>query len=304
MILPVFLTLALAAQPVPGAAAGEADCSPSQAPRYEAQRALMGTLFRVVVRSDQDPSQIRAAMEQALDLGRELEQTFSDYQPSSEVNSLAQSGGGTPSPDVLHLLERSTQLHHETGGAFDVAQGHLTRLWRRAERRQQAPDEEALSRAAAQSGMHLVHLQTGDELLLKNGVRLDFGGIAKGYAADRLLELLERAGLSEALIDAGGDLRIGAGGWAVSVDGVARVECHSAIASSGGRWQQVSGMYAHIVDPATGKGVAPNRSVTVRARDATTADALATAFSVMPPSEARSLAAHLNVELTITRHDP
>ena len=136
-------------------------------------------------------------------------------------------------------------------------------------------------------------------------MRLDLGGIAKGYAADEALRVLCTRGIDRALVDAGGDVVIGDPppgriGWRI---GIAPLEvdgapsryltlAQSAIATSGDAFQfvEIGGQrYSHIVDPRTGFGLNHRQSVTVRARDGITADSLATAVSVLGPEEGLQL---------------
>ena len=132
-------------------------------------------------------------------------------------------------------------------------------------------------------------------------MRLDLGGIAKGYAIDEALAVLKKSGITRALVDAGGDIALGdpppgKQGWRI---GIARLEadgppsrilllCRVAVASSGDTWQfvRIDGKrYSHIVDPRTGLGLTDHSSVTVVAPDGMTADGLASAVSVLGPEK-------------------
>ncbi len=134
------------------------------------------------------------------------------------------------------------------------------------------------------------------------GVRLDFGGIGKGLAADAAMAELDRLGVPVAVIDAGGDVVAGAPppgerGWIVSLpgdsgDGSVWLS-HAAIATSGDRYRhlEVDGVrYSHIVDPETGLGLQNARTVTVVAADGASADALATVASVAGPGAVSGMA--------------
>jgi thiamine biosynthesis lipoprotein len=137
--------------------------------------------------------------------------------------------------------------------------------------------------------------------LLKPEMRLDLGGIAKGYAVDKALAVLRRRGITRALVDAGGDIGLGdpppgKPGWGI---GVAPLEpggppggflwlSRRAIATSGDTQQYVviDGVrYSHLVDPRTGLGLTDHSSVTVIAPDGITADGLASAVSVLGPRQ-------------------
>ena len=184
--------------------------------------------------------------------------------------------------------------------------GPLTRLWRVARRNGKLPSESRLSEALAATGH--AHLETDTERkrarLTQPGMRLDLGGIAKGYAVDQVLETLVTHGISCALVDGGGDLRVlgqppGSDGWRITVQDLAsegNTEIHYltdiAVATSGDLYQTVKigeREFSHIIDPTTGLGLEIRRSVTVHAPDAMTADALASALSVLPTQASRTL---------------
>jgi len=144
-------------------------------------------------------------------------------------------------------------------------------------------------------------------------MRLDLGGIGMGYAVDRVIEVLGRHGIVSAMVDASGDIAVsaappGSTGWKITVAplraGVASdtrtvpdehlLLSHAAVTTSGDAFQAVEidgRRYSHIVDPRTGLGVAGPAAVTVVAQDCTTADALATAASVLGPEQASAVIA-------------
>ena len=276
--------------------------------RLTYSRPLMGTTFRILVAASPG-SEIDVAVEQAFDRIAHLERILSDYDPDSEISRIAAAGGGCESADLRVMLRHAADYHQRTGGAFDAALGNLTRLWRRAVRRGTRPTGEEVEEARAQSGWHLVDL-SGDCLALRSGVRLDFGGIAKGFAADEALAVMEAAGFPVVLIDAGGDLRAGAappGGWEVELPGGDRLLLeHAAMATSGDSYRHLedaSGRYSHIVDPSSGLGVTGGRTVTVLAATGTQADALASALSVLDPTSAWRLAETERVTVYIREPD-
>ena len=241
----------------------------------------------------------------------ELNRVFSDYDPQSELMRLSRTAGegkAVPvSEDLWRVLCRSQQVSAASDGAFDVTVGPVVRLWRRARREKELPPAHQLQEALSLVGYRQVRLEPqGHKVeLLRKGMRLDLGGIAKGYAAAEALAVLRRAGIPSALIHAGGDSALGDSppdkpGWRIGV-GMLKPDAppleylllsRCAVAASGDMWQYVvinGKRYSHIVDPRTGVGLTDHSSVTVVAPDGATADALATAVSVLGPERGLKL---------------
>ncbi|NNE70561.1 MAG: FAD:protein FMN transferase [Rhodothermales bacterium] len=283
--------------------------SEAQAQQIEDSRDLMGTRFRVVVEAGGDTTAARTAMDQAFARLSELEATFSDFHPESEVSRLASTGVLNASADLLTLLETSRFIHQTTGGAFDITVGNLTRLWRRAIRRGTLPTNVEVAEASRMSGWSHVE-RDGSVVRVTDGVRLDFGGIAKGYAADQALMALAAEGFPVALVDAGGDISAGKapqGGWTVALpDGSAQFLENGSVATSGDVYRHVNvdgRRYSHILDPATGMGMTDRRTVTVVAASGTIADALASAFTVLPVDQIPAIVQSLGVSVYIERSE-
>jgi thiamine biosynthesis lipoprotein len=268
----------------------------------------MGTEVRLVLYApDRDVAD--AAASRAFVTVTRLDSLFSDYRPDSEVAKLAATAGSgedvAVSPELIQVLAAARDWTRRTDGAFDVAMGPLTRLWRRAIRNGELPDSARLGAARALSGSHglVVDTAAGTARLERPGMGLDLGGIAKGYVAEAVLDGLRADGVDIALVDAGGDLALGApppqeAGWQVEFPGA---EVHrlasTAVATSGDRYQylEVEGVrYSHILDPRTGLGIAASPTVVVVAPDAMTADVLASALTVLAPGPGRALAASIS----------
>ena len=260
----------------------------------------MGTEFRIVVHAP-DSGIARTATDLAYRRIDEINTVISNYDPESELSRLSAIAGrdsaAAVSPRLWELLARAQQIARETGGAFDITLGRVTRLWRRAVRRQSMPDSLALAKALAASGNQYLVLDslTQTVRITVPGLLLDPGGIGKGFAADKSLAVLDSLGLRSALVDAGGDMAIGAPppgaeGWRVAMsqesgpaEPQVRYLSHCGVAGSGDSFQYLTdghSRFAHIVDGQTGMGVENSVPATIVAVDATTADALATAAVV------------------------
>jgi thiamine biosynthesis lipoprotein len=242
-----------------------------------------------------------------------LEGILSDYDPRSEVSRLSAAAPMAEAvpvgADLARVLELSVAFRDASGGGFDPTVGPLTTLWRQARRSGRLPRADKLDAAREAVGPRaLVIAESGRAVRLPlAGTRLDLGGIGMGYAADRVLALLRERGVAAALVDASGDVAVsgpppGAAGWRISVRslrgesavGPTLLLANAAVTTSGDAHQgvEIDGIrYSHIVDPRTGLGVTGPAAVTVIAPDCTTADALATAASVLGPEAGAGLVA-------------
>jgi thiamine biosynthesis lipoprotein len=252
----------------------------------------MGTLVRIQVYASGE-EQATAAFRAGFDRIAQLDAALSDYKPDSELNRLPARVG----PELFGVLEFSQKLAAETDGAFDVTIGQLTRLWRQARREGHPPAPDAVREALAHSGYRKLHLDaaTRGVRLDDPAVKLDVGGIAKGYAADEALAAVQRTGIRSALVSVSGDLAIGEAppgrrGWKVDAAGKVRELANAAVSTSGAAEQHL-GPYSHILDPRTGMGITDPITVTVIARRGIESDALATAISVLGRERGEKLAA-------------
>ncbi len=305
--------------------------SPSAAAqRFEFEEPHMGTLVRLVLFAADRPA-ASAAARAAFDRVAELDAALSDYRDSSEVSRLARAAGGPPvpvGPDLFAVLERAQDVGRRSGGAFDVTVGPLVRLWRRTLRTGDWPDPARRAEALSCVGSDKMHLDPAARTVLldRPGMRIDLGGIAKGYAGDQALRVLRARDVSSALVAVGGDVVAGdappgeagwvvvvepdeptrAGerlpgeaGWVVVVEpdeptraGERLLLRQAAVSTSGDsqQWVERDGVrYSHVLDPRTGIGLTGRRRATVVAREGVTADGLATAACVLGPAEAVAL---------------
>ena len=268
--------------------------------RYEFEKGLMGSPFRIVMYSASD-SLAQQAAQRAFTRIETLNEILSDYRDGSEINRLsAQSGTGKwirVSDELYDVLSISKKISRKTKGTFDITVGPVVQLWRRALRRNIFPAPSEVEEARKAVGYRFVKLRpcTKSVRLLRPGMRLDVGGIGKGYAADVAVGEIQKLGIKAVLIDAGGDLTLagvppGRAGWEVeinsgtSVDSTALVHLTDAgVATSGANFRYLEHdgkRYSHIVNPKTGIGLQHHVRTTVIAPNGTYADALATAISV------------------------
>ena len=311
---PIFAFLSLSLLFAGTAAADEPE-------RYEYQQEKMAVRVRLVFYAE-TPGEADAAQEAVYRRFDELNRMMSDYDPESEVvracRQSGQSGGpveiGAP---LYEVLRRAREMNRLTGGAFDASVSPIVKLWRRSRVYGRRPPADYLERARTLVGNDKWELSADNGSasprfflrVFQKDVRLDLGGIAKGYAIDEGIRILKERGIDSALIDAGGDIRVtapppGKEGW--TIGGVSLEEsggaayyltlADTAIATSGDMFQffeidQVR--YSHIIDPRSGEPLTARSVVSVIAPDAATADALASGISVLGPEKGILLAESL-----------
>ncbi len=274
----------------------EAATQPSDLQRFEYVQLHMGVAARIVLYAKDEPSAEDAARA-AFHRVAQLEDVASDYRSGSELMRLCRRAGQGPqkvSDDLFKLLAKSEVVSRASNGGFDITVGPLVSLWRQARRDGKLPTTRAIEEARKLVGWQNVKLdpaaQTAD--LLVPGMKLDLGGIAKGYAGDCAIAMLKEHGIRSALFEAGGDIVVsdpppGKKGWVIDVEmqGLPDVTlANGAISTSGDTVQfvEIDGKhYSHVVDPHTGIGLTSRRIATVIAPDGITSDALSTAVTVM-----------------------
>jgi FAD:protein FMN transferase len=289
------------------------------APSYAADPALiryaftephMGTEFKIILYAT-DQSAADKASKAAFQRIADLDLIMSDYRATSELMRLCQKAGGDPvkvSDDLFFVLSKAEDVSKLSEGAFDVTVGPIVKLWRLSFRTQKMPDKEKLAKALDLVGYQKVHFDAKGKTvkLDKAGMQLDLGGIAKGYAADEALTVLEKHGIARALVAASGDIAVSgpppdAEGWTVAIapldvakDKPAKsLLLHDAAVSTSGdaeKYVEIDGKrYSHIVDPRTGLGLTQRMSVTVIARHGVTADSMTKIVCVMGPEKGMAL---------------
>ena len=276
--------------------------------RFDFESVQMATKFHLSLHAENRETAEKAA-EDAFEHVSRLTGLFSDYEPNSELNRLNATKVNEPfqaSLELVEIIARSLELSKLTDGAFDITCGHLTRLWRSMKNRKQLPPPERLAAAKAAMDWRAVKVdaQASTITLMKPGMLLDLGGIAKGYAADAVLKRLrDQHHITRALLIAGGDIAIGdpppgKEGWEVKLRSSAESETtvilkNAAVSTSGDMYQAITlgdTRYAHIISPLTGLGLTKTVSCSVIAADATTSDALATAMVVLGKEKGSAIA--------------
>ena len=231
------------------------------------------------------------------DIILELEKMLSVTDPDSALSVLNATGEGTLPEDAATLLSQTLALSERTGGALDPTIYPLVKLWGFTTDTYQVPDETAISETLEKVGIDHVQ-QQGQLLTLLDGAQLDFGAVAKGYAAKCCAELLSAQGTA-ALLDLGGNIQtVGekpdGSAWQIGItnpddpsQSLAQLSLtgSNAVVTSGSyqRYFEQDGVrYHHILDPKTGYPAQSGlKSVTIVAQDGFLADGLSTALFVM-----------------------
>ena len=265
-------------------------------------RLVMGTdaaLVAVVPPRQRVPAEQR--LREAEAVLRVVEARMSTWIADTEIARLNAAAAGqfvALSPESVAVLRAAWDAHTRTDGAFDVTCRPLVELWRRAAERGTVPGQAELAAARDASGWPQLELTDRGAVKRRATVKVDLGGIAKGYTIDRAAAGLRAAGVEGSMVDVGGDLvcfgRPASGErWSVEVKdpfgpgklATLRIS-EGAVCTSGdyARFVEIAGKrYSHIIDPRSGRPVDSAASVTVFAPTAMTADVWATALSVLGP---------------------
>ncbi|MEM7564062.1 MAG: FAD:protein FMN transferase [Pseudomonadota bacterium] len=269
---------------------------PAQAQWHRQHWDMMGTRISVELwhpdleQSTQCSLQIESEMQR-------LDARLSSYRDSSElsyINKNAAVKTVTISEEMQHLIDRSIFFSEVSKGVFDITYASIGYAYDYRNAKQ--PDNETV--AATLDSIDYRHIQReGDNIRFRNsGVRINLGGIAKGYAVDQAIEIIEKCGISKAMISAGGDSRIlgdrGGRPWIIGIqhprnpDQVAlRLPLSNTAVSTSGDYQRFfidqGDRIHHIINPQTGRSAKGSWSATVTGPDAMTTDALSTTIFIM-----------------------
>jgi thiamine biosynthesis lipoprotein len=282
-----------------------ADPLPESLERFVFEKAEMGVPFRVTLYA-RGNSEAQLAAQKAFARVSELNAVFSDYDSDSELSVLCESSGKGNSMrvgvDLWTVLERALYFSKKSDGAFDISVGPLVNLWRTARRKRTLPAPDKIREALGRTGYSSIRLDEASNSveLLKSRMRLDAGGIAKGYAIQEALKVLVNLGHKACMVEGGGDLAVGdappgAAGWRVSITALDHQNApapqvlemtHQALSTSGDLYQrlEIDGVrYSHIVDPRTGVGLVDHSLVSVLGPNAMDTDALSKVIAVLGP---------------------
>jgi len=279
-------------------------------------RVVMGTFSRVVVIADSE-RRAKRCVEAAFEVQRRIEELMSYHSSDSELSRVNREAADRPvpvNPMTFEVLQESVEFSKLTDGAFDVTVGPLVDLWKAAGEANEPPTEQALAEARAKVGYEKLILdeKTMTVRFAVRGMRVDLGGIGKGYAVDKAVEAMMNKKAVGGMVDLGGNIRCfgkpprGQEHWKIGLQdpNVSPDEMDSSkilmvltvtdqsVATSGDyrRFVDVQGAkQSHIIDTTSGKGANKLVSDTIIAPDAIAADALSTAVNVLGPDRGLAL---------------
>jgi thiamine biosynthesis lipoprotein len=260
--------------------------------RFEDHAEAMGTLFAIVMYGPDDDTMRRAA-DAAFEEARRLDRLLSNYIQESEWSAVNRDAAARPvrvSNELFDLLDACLGYTRRSEGAFDITVGPLMKAWRFYKGEGALPKREEVANALARVGARHVRLDRGARTVRFDGegVELDPGGIGKGYAVDRMIEVLKRYGIRAALVSGGGSSVYGLGappeeprGWRMEISApespdtmAAEVFLKDLSMSTSGSYEKFfyagGRRYSHLMDPRTGypaQGVSAVSVVSARTID-------------------------------------
>jgi thiamine biosynthesis lipoprotein len=285
--------------------------------RYEASHESMGTVFTVAAYG-RDRTYLSEVVEQVFEEVDRLDEQMSNYKPESELSVINREAANHPvvvEPGLFHLLEISLRRSEETEGAFDITVGPLMKSWGFFRGRGRLPTQAEISEVLKRVGYQHLKLDAERRTIRfgEAGVEIDLGGIAKGYAVDRAVDILRSNGITSALVSSGTSSIYalgsppGAHGWKITMRDpydahkpadVFHLQNYSL--STSGSYERFfkigSKDYCHIMNPHTGWPVQGVLSTAVLAATGTDTDGRSAGCFVMGVERTRKyLAVHPNI---------
>lgn len=271
---------------------------------------VMGTKLEIKVLGD-DAEQLDRATEAAVREIRRVEDLMTDWRDSelTRLNDAAGKGPRKVPTELASIVSRAVEMHKLTGGAFDVTYAAVGALWDFKKRPAVVPDAEAIRGALRFVDASRVQVDPlKSTVQLPEGMRLGLGGIAKGYGVDRAMAMLVEHGVRDAIVDAGGDLKVlgkkFGKPWEIAIRhprdrgrAMALLRLSNTCVVTSGDYERFfekdGKRYHHIIDPRSGYPSTGCLSATVVAQNAEFADSLATALCVLGPEEGLRLVERL-----------
>ena len=248
---------------------------------------IMGTYISIKLPQDK-----QNLFKPAFQIFKDLDNKLSIYKENSEISELNRAKKKELSKDSLVIIKKSIQISKETKGFFDITIGKLTKdVYKFGTLDEKLPEDEEILKNLKQISYKNIQIN-GNTVILKNNVKIDLGGIGKGFAVDKVAEFLIKQGVKKAVISASGDIRCinichlyiknpFGEGWIIDL----KTKNKNTSISTSGNYERFikSNKYNHLINPKTGKSEQNFASITLFSiGNNTNIDAYATAVSVMP----------------------
>ena len=262
---------------------------------------LMGSRFSITVVASNE-KEANTNIDLAVNEITRIEKLISSWDPSSQTSNINRNAGKQPvkvSKELFNLIERSIAISKLTDGAFDISYASMDRIWKYDGSMTEMPSKAEIEKSVSKIGYKNIILNKNDQtvFLKEEGMKIGFGGIGKGYAADKAKVLLMSKGVKGGIINASGDLnawgkQFDGKDWMVAITNPLNKEKaftwmpvnNSAVVTSGNyeKFVKLDGTrYSHIIDPRTGYPSTDIISVTIFTQSAELADGLSTSIFVM-----------------------
>jgi thiamine biosynthesis lipoprotein len=273
------------------------------------QMTLMGSVFSIMVVA-KDSVQANEAIDRGVEEISRIENLISEWRPETQISQVNTQAGLRPvrvDKEVLDLTKRAIDYSKISAGAFDISIAAMDRLWRYDGTMTEMPAPETIRKSVEQVGYeHIVVDSLNSTIYLSRlGMKIGFGSIGKGYAADKCRELLKASGIAAGIINASGDLSAwgeqpNGKPWAIGINNpfragrlvkILKIRTGS-VATSGsyGKYAEINGKrYSHIINPKTGYPSTGLTSVTISGPSAEFANALSTSIMVLGVKEGMQL---------------
>ncbi|MEA3328747.1 MAG: FAD:protein FMN transferase [Candidatus Omnitrophota bacterium] len=273
---------------------------------FKRTRILMGTVVEIsVAEGDKKPEQIKRAVDKAFEEMDSINKLMSIYRTDSQLSEINRSGKGqmaVVSDELLEVIKKSIWISRLSSGAFDVTLGPVIELWGFGQkgRIENLPSLEQIDKALSMVGYHSIIIDDEEKKIgfAKEGMRIDLGAVAKGYAVDKAIKALKSEGINNALVNAGGDICcLGLNAkrmpWIIGIKDprhfsriITTLKLENKACATSGDYENFflkdGKSFSHLIDPRTGRPVENEIvSVTVLASDCFEADGLATAVFVL-----------------------
>ncbi|MBT6031291.1 MAG: FAD:protein FMN transferase [Kordiimonadaceae bacterium] len=270
------------------------------AKRFTFREVHMGMVARITLYADHT-EHAREAVKAAFQVIRQVDQALSHFSIRSEAMNLKVEN--KVSDHLYQNLKTADHMYGLTDGIFDVALGPLTKVWHQARKNNQFPSKFALLRAKQKSGWKgSVSLSAHNKVHIhRDGLHLDFGGLGKGYAADQAQLVLQKLGITSAMVEIGGDVVVSnppedTKGWRISLGNEKIKQFKNIALSTTGNSQQFLDhkniRYSHVLRASNGMAVSNHRALTVVGENGQLADALATTLGMLDNKEGDNFAAN------------